>query len=80
MKETFENYYPRIDPYVLFLVIWSDDFEVNHTRRNRSSTWLKTISIVPPSKKDDIDLYTYAICLGSKKIVILVSIDFLMKN
>ena len=67
MKETFEKHYPKIDPYVLFLVIWSDDFEVNHTRKNRSSTWLKTISIVPPSDKNDIGLYTYAICLGSKK-------------
>ncbi len=26
------------DPYIMFVTFWSDDFEVNHTRRNRSST------------------------------------------
>lgn len=67
MKDSFEKNYPMIDPYIIFLVIWSDDFEVNHTRKNRSSTWLKTISIVPPKNLENINLYTYAICLGSKK-------------
>ena len=32
-----------IDPYILFVTLWSDDFEVNHTRKNCNSTWIKTI-------------------------------------
>jgi len=67
MRDSFEKNYPTIDPYIIFLVIWSDDFEVNNTRKNRSSTWLKTISIVSPKNSENINLYTYAICLGSKK-------------
>ena len=34
----------NIDPYVLFVTLWSDDFEVNHTRKNRNSTWIKTVT------------------------------------
>ena len=67
MEETFKANYPRIDPYIIFAILWSDDFEVNHTRENRSSTWLKTISIVPPGKIANFNLYTYEICFESKK-------------
>ena len=56
----------EIHPYVIFIVIWSDDFEVNNTRKNKSSTWLKTISIVNPDVGDCANNYTYPIALSSK--------------
>ena len=46
LLQTENKYKNLVDPYVIFLVIWSDDFEVNHTRKNKSSTWLKTVTFV----------------------------------
>ena len=68
LMQTYERYQQEVDPYVVFVVIWSDDFEVNHTRKNKSSTWLKTVTFV----HDDTNMskgcqYTYALCIGNKK-------------
>ena len=46
LMQTYKKYHNYVDPYVLFLVIWSDDFEVNQTRKNKSSTWTKTVTFV----------------------------------
>ena len=54
------------DPYVILLILWSDDFEVNHTRKNRNSTWLKTLTIIPPRNMSTSRKHTHAICLGRK--------------
>ena len=32
LKEVNLNSKNDIDPYVIFILLWSDDFEVNHTR------------------------------------------------
>ena len=66
--QIYERYQKDVDPYVVFVVIWSDDFEVNHTRKNKSSAWLKTVTFV----NDDISLSkdcqcSYALCIGNKK-------------
>jgi len=54
------------DPYVFLLIIWSDDFEVNHTRKNRNSTWLKTVTLLPPPNMTTSKKHTSVICLGRK--------------
>ena len=56
-----------IDPYVIFISLWSDDFEVNHTRRNKSSTWIKTVTFISPNHSDTSVDHTQAICLACKK-------------
>ena len=61
-----ENYHNNCDPYVFLVIIWSDDFEVNHTRKNRNSTWLKTVTLVPPPNMSTSKKHTNAICLGRK--------------
>ena len=67
LKEVFySNESTGIDPYIFLLIIWSDDFEVNHTRKNRNSTWLKTVTLVPPANLSTSKKHTNAICLGRK--------------
>lgn len=31
-----------VSPFIVYLILWLDDFEVNHTRKNHNSTWIKT--------------------------------------
>ena len=65
-EECYSNNSEVCDPYVILLILWSDDFEVNHTRKNRNSTWLKTLTIVPPRNMNTSRKHTHAICLGRK--------------
>ena len=65
-EECYSNNKAVCDPYVILLILWSDDFEVNHTRKNRNSTWLKTLTIVPPQNMNTSRKHTHAICLGRK--------------
>ena len=68
LMQTYEMYQGHVDPYVVFVVVWSDDFEVNHTRKNKSSTWLKTVTFVNDDKSLSKDYQcTYALCIGNKK-------------
>ena len=68
LKEVYEKFHKIVDPYVVFLVIWSDDFEVNTTRKNKSSTWLKTVTFLHEKDHDSKKhQFTYALCLGNKK-------------
>ena len=51
---------------IIYIIVWSDDFEVNHTRTNKSSTWVMTVSISPPSHLKTSPLCTSPIALGRK--------------
>ena len=42
LEEVYNGNNHDVKPQVLFLVIWSDEFKINRTRKNKSSTWLKT--------------------------------------
>ncbi len=60
--QTEDKYKELVDPYVIFLVILSYDFEVNSTRKNKSSTWLKTVTFVNDENGNgEDDQYTYAL-------------------
>ena len=54
------------DPIIIYVILWSDDFEANHTRKNRNSTWVKTITICPPSSFSTSPIYTHPIAIGRK--------------
>ena len=56
----------NINPIIIYVILWSDDFEANHTRKNRNSTWIKTITICPPQSHLTSPLYTYPIAIGRK--------------
>ena len=66
LKETYSSHCGKCDPYVIFLELWSDDFQVNHTRKNRNSTWLKTVTFCPPRNMTTSKKHTHAIYLGQK--------------
>ena len=53
-------------PIIIYIIMWSDDFEANNTRKNRNSTWIKTVTICPPTSHITSPLYTYPISLGRK--------------
>ena len=55
-----------VSPKILYLILWSDDFEVNHIRKNRNSTWIKTVTICPPKGQSTSTNHTQAIALGKK--------------
>ena len=67
LKDVSNTHQDEVDPYVIFIMLWSDDFEVNHTRKNKSSTWLKTVTLVAPNCSATSENHTHALCLGSKK-------------
>ena len=66
LEEVYNGNNHDAKPHVLFLVIWSDDFEINRTRKNKSSTWLKTLTFVSTDTNSCDESLTYAICIGSK--------------
>ena len=37
--------YKDINPMILYLLFWSDDFEGAMLRKNRKSVWIKTVTI-----------------------------------
>lgn len=52
--------------YIIYLIVWSDDFEVNCNRKSQNSTWLMTVSICPPSNLKTSSICTSPIALGRK--------------
>ena len=67
-KHITSNYGPSIvqELLVIYITIWSDDFEPNHTRTNRNSTWVMTVNISPPKSYKTSALCTLPIALGRK--------------
>ena len=42
----------EVPELVLLLTFFSDDFEANNMKKNRNSTWISTVTVSPPKKKD----------------------------
>ena len=53
-------------PLIIPVILWSDDFEPNHVKQHKKSTWIKTITIAPPPDCQTSSKHTYVIALGSK--------------
>ena len=66
LKETYSLHVDKCNPYIIFLELWSDDFQVNHTQKNRNFTWLKTVTFCPPRNMTTSKKHTHAVCLGKK--------------
>ena len=68
IRSTFKS---KIDsssmsPLILYIVVWSDDFEPNNVKQHKKSTWIKTITIAPPIDCQTSPQHTYIIALSSK--------------
>ena len=64
VKDTLND--TNIHPMILYINLWSDDFEPNVYRKNRKSIWIKTVSICPPHDKITSPMYTYVLAIGRK--------------
>ena len=64
--KTQESNVTKLKPIIIYIMIWSDDLKANHTRKNRNSTWIKTVTICPPRSDTTSPLYTYPIAMGRK--------------
>ena len=56
----------NIHPMILYINLWSDDFEPNVYRKNRKSIWIETVTICPPRDKITSPMYTYVLAIGRK--------------
>ena len=55
-----------LSPLLLYIILWSDDFEPNNVKQHKKSTWIKTMTIAPPHDCQTSPRHTYIIALGSK--------------
>lgn len=53
-------------PLILLASYWSDDFEINQTKKTQRSTWLMTMTFDAPNNDNTSPKYTYTIALGRK--------------
>lgn len=51
----------------LYVIFWSDDFEVTNIKK-RQSVWVHTITIFPPAEYSTSARYTHALSLGMKGV------------
>ena len=55
-----------LSPLIVWIILWSDDFEPNHVKQHKKSTWIKTVTIAPPQHCQTSPKHTYVIALGPK--------------
>ena len=56
----------ELTPLIIWIIVWSDDFEPNHVKQHKKSTWIKTVTISPPPNCQTSTKHTYIISLGPK--------------
>ena len=56
----------NIEPLIIFIKLWSDDFEVNVTRKMGNSAWILTATISQRLENEEFFKKTYVIALGFK--------------
>ena len=65
-QEVKEAVVRNFDPMILYMSIWSDDFEASTHRSNDCSIWIKTVTISPPSNQMNSPKYTFLLAIGRK--------------
>ena len=50
---------------ILYIIVWSDDFEHIYVKQPEKSTWIKTIAIAPPKDCQTSPRHTYIVALGA---------------
>ena len=58
----------NVSPIIIYVILWSDDFEPNNVKQHKKSTWIKTLTISPPFDCQTSTRHTYVIALGSKSL------------
>ena len=55
-----------ISPLIIYIILWSDDFEPNNVKQHKKSTWIKTVTFAPPLHCQTSSKHTYIIALSAK--------------
>ena len=55
-----------ISPLIIYIILWSDDFEPNNVKQHKKSTWIKTVTFAPPKHCQTSSKHTYVIALSAK--------------
>ena len=66
-KEIKEDVGDNVDPMILYMSIWSDDFEASTHRSNDCLIWIKIVKISPPSNQMTSPKYTFLLAIGRRK-------------
>ena len=62
------NIGPLLSPLIIYVILWSDDFEPNNVKQHKKSTWIKTVTFAPPYGFQTSPSHTYVIALGAKNL------------
>ena len=70
IREKVKANIPNTDlfPLIIYINLWSDDFEPNNVKQHKKSTWMKTLTIAPPKDFQTSPRHTYVIALGPKAV------------
>ena len=55
-----------VSPLIIPITVWSDDFEPNHVKQHKKSTWIKTVTLSPPYDCQVSFKHAYVVALGPK--------------
>ena len=67
VRSRLRNHRQSVSPLIVYITLWSDDFEPNNVIKHKRKSWLKTITIAPPNHSKVSHNYTYIIGIGSSK-------------
>ena len=67
VRSRLRAYRQSVSPLIVYVTLWSDDFEPNNVIKHKRKSWLKTITIAPPEHSKVSQNYTYIIAIGSSK-------------
>ena len=75
VRSRLRAYRQSVFPLIVYVTLWSDDFEPNNMIKHKRKSWLKTITVAPPEHSKVSQNYTYIIAIGSSKIIMNLSIS-----
>jgi hypothetical protein len=54
------------DIRVLYIMIWSEDFQPSQLKQSERSVWLLTVTVCPPHHLCTSPFYTFTVAMGTK--------------
>ena len=49
VRSRLRNHRQSVSPLIVYITLWSDDFEPNNVIKHKRKSWLKSITIAPPN-------------------------------
>ena len=67
VRSRLRTHRQSVSPLIVYITLWSDDFEPNNVIKHKRKSWLKTITIAPPNHSKVSHHYTYIIGIGASE-------------